>query len=281
MNKKNGLSKKIVLSLAIAGITVFAALFYFLSVSGKKTGNSPDILLMIIILAVLAILSSIYVYFRNMDKTKKLTAEFRNEYEYMSDRIDNIVLSRMEKKEVLEDILSIFIQAQKDNRQVLEVVGENSDVFIKNIISSFGYRSSFLFNLLNGSITAIAYVFLVQMFSWIDEAGSVGFFEVKSDYEILLFLIPFAFIVVPSMTHLIKKSRLLIAVIIPVFAFAMIVGGIELLDVLFGDSDFVEILLGGQGKFIGSFAVLAAYLTAVGIFAGLKTFLRRKSIKEL
>lgn len=269
------------LSLLISGLVIFTTIFYIISTKdGVNDGNEKLILIIIIIIAVLAIVSMLISRLKIRKNTKILSPEFFEVYEEIADKLSGSTMSNMERKETMNDILDLFILADRDNRQVSEVIGDNSDEFINQIQNSFGYRSGILFNLLTGVQYSIIYLFMIQVFIYIENIGN-GFFNQQLEISMIFLLSLLAFIGVPFLFYFKRKNTLFLMLAVPIGLLALFIAAMETIDKFFLDVPWLYNLAEGTTNAFPNiwFAVLWA-LVFIGAVV-FKWLLRKASIQKL
>jgi len=212
--------------------------------------------------------------------TKHLSPEYFEVYEEISDKLNSSTMSTLERKEIMSDILDLLILAGKDNRQVSEVVGSDTDEFINQIQSSFGYRSSIIFNLITGIQYSIIYLFMIQTFIYIENIGK-SFYIMQLEISMIFLLSLMAFIGVPFLFYFKRKNKLLLMLTIPVALLILFIALMETISKYFYDVPFLYNLAEGEiNAFPNIWFVLLWSLIFIGSII-LKWILRRASIKRL
>lgn len=147
----------------------------------------------------IGIISVFIVYFTKVRRRKYekiMNGAYFKEYEIIKDAIMNSQLSDKSKKETLEDILDIFLEAQKAGKSIDAVIGDPVG-FSKKIISQFSSPGRFvILSFLDGIITFALFVLGVNAVMWLEQTEN-SFFSVVMDVSIVLFFIMIAFFIIP------------------------------------------------------------------------------------
>jgi len=268
------------LSIFISSLVVLSALLYFQAAKEKSDYISKAILIIIIIIAVLAVISMIISRLRIRKNTSNLTPAFFETYEQISDKLQGVAMSNLEKKETLSDILDLFLLASKDKRKVADVVGNDIDDFVYQIQQSFGYRSKLVFNILTGIQYSILYLFMMQGVEYL-KSNENSFYNVGISISMALYLIPLAFIGIPLITNFIRKNKLGLVIVVPLCILVMFIVFMETMHKYFIDIPWVYTLVEGDFSCIPSLGMLILWLVLLAIASLLKWVQRKVSISKL
>ena len=282
MNKLSAKSRWILyLSIFISGLVIFTTVFYFVTAQ-KSPGSRPNnlIIIIIIILAVLSVLAMLFTRLKLRKSTSALSPEYFEMYEEIADKLNGTAMSVMEKKETLNDILDLFLLAQKDGRSAEDVAGKNIDEFVNQIQDSFGYRSKLLHNIFVGIQYSVLYLFLLQGFEYLNYSGA-GFFNQEISISTSMLLLPIAFIGAPLMTSLIRKNRLAFAMLIPIAIFILYIGLMESIDAFFMDIPWVYTFAEGHVNAIPNVWMLIFWIGLFVLAALFKWIQRKTSVKKI
>ncbi len=269
------------LSIFISGIVIFSTIFYFIFAKDNVNDNKEKVVLIIIItIAVLAVLSMVFTRIKLRKNTKNLSREFFEAYEDIADKLNGLSMSSLEKKETLSDILDLFLQADRDNRNVNDVIGENTNEFVKQIHESFGYRSKFIYNLLTGVQYSIIYVLMMQGAAYLRNS-SQSFFNQEVSLSLFLLLISVAFICVPFMVNCIRNGKILIAATIPIAVMVVFIATMETLHAFFLHIPFLYTIVEGGVNIMPNLTVLILWILTFVLASLLKIVQRKLSVKRL
>ncbi len=281
----NKLTKKsrwmLYLSLFISGLVIFTTIFYFVSAKNSTDSQTRGIVLaIIIIIAVLAVLSMLASRIKMKKSTKNLSPEYFEAYEDISDRLGGSTMSNFERRETMNDILDMFMLANRDNRPVSDVVGNDIDYFINQIQNSFGYRSSIFFNLLTGVQYCVIYLFMIQISTYIENIDS-SYFAQQINVSMIFLLSLMAFIGLPFLFYFKRKNKMLLMLVIPISILVLFIAAMETIYKYFMDLPLLYNLAEGE---INAFRNIWFVLFWILLFVGsilFKWLQRRVSIKKL
>ncbi|MEX1377123.1 MAG: DUF1048 domain-containing protein [Eubacteriales bacterium] len=268
------------LSIFISGIVIFTMTFYFISAKNSPNPLSTIILIIILILAALSVLSMWISRATLRKNTSALSLEFFEAYEKISDKFHGTAMSGMEKKEILSDILDIFLLADKDNKNLSDVIGQDIDQFVVQIQESLGYRSKLIFNLLTGAQYSIVYMLMMQGAEYI-KSGTKTFFNMNLSLSLSFFLIGIAFVGIPLLTHFIRKNKIVLAALSPIAILALYIAAMEILDKYFINTPWVYRIIEGEINFIPNVWILILWIAAFASATMLKFLQRKISISKL
>lgn len=270
------------LSLFISGLVIFSTVFYIIAArDGKNDKTENLVLVIIIIIAALAILSMLVSRMKLRKNTKNLSPEYFEAYEEISDMLNGVAMSNMEKKETMTDILDLFLLADKDEKKVSEVVGKNINEFVEQIQDSFGYRSKVFFHFLTGVQYSVLYIFMMQGAEFLKAENGLGFFGQEIAISLPLLLIPLAFFGIPLMVNFIRKSKLVLAMIVPIVLMGIFIAVMETLNKFYLHIPWVYTLVEGHINVMPNFGVLFLWIITFALSSFLKVVQRRLSIKKL
>lgn len=280
----NKLTKKsrwmIYFSLFLSGTLIFSTIFYFIAAKDSSNGNAQKIMLILILIAVLAIVAMLISRLKLRKSTKNLSPEFFEVYEEISDKLSGSTMSTMERKETMNDILDLFMQADKDKRQVSEVIGNSTDDFINSIQSAFGYRSSILFNIITGVQYSVIYLFMVQLLIYMENTSD-GFFNQLLDISTIFMLTLLALIGVPFLFHFKRKNKLILMIIVPVILLGLFIAIMETIDKFFLDVPWLYKLAEGQINAFPNIGFVVLWIFIFLVAITLKYLQRRMSVRNL
>ena len=268
-------------SIFIAGFLVFSAVLYFISSKAKVGGIETWVTLALIAAAAISVGIVVYARKRIKRTARLLDKEYFEAYELIADSFQGSVLGTLEKKETLNDILGLFIDAMNSGRKVEQVTGGDIDGFIRKVKESFGYRNGLLFGFLSGCQYAIIYLLFIQVYEWLRNSRSDSFFNANPGYSSLVILMPIALIGLPLMRYFIMKQKIVIAMVIPLAIFAADVAFMEITYANFMHIGFIKTLHEGDLSLVPGIGFLILWLALLAITYLVKWLLRKSSIRKM
>jgi|GEM_PF-1982511 len=268
-------------SIFISGLLILTAMVYFVSSGSKGNSAAGWFTAVLIVTAILAVVFVFIARNRIKKKAGMLNEEFFTAYEAVADSFEGSVLGRMERKETLNDILGLFLDAQTSGRTVDMVTGGDLPGFIKKVKESFGYRNGFLFAVISGMQYAVMYLFMVQIYEWIRNFSGEGFFDASPGYGMLILLMPIAFVGIPLMRHYIRKQKIIIAMIIPLVIFGIDVAFMEISHANFMHVEFIRRIHEESFSYVPNVWFLILWSGLLGMTIPAKWLMRKASIRKL
>lgn len=284
MRKLTARSRGIVyLALFISGLVIATALVYFFTARShdEANGQIPWVAAGIVFVAVLALGFVFYMRTRRTRYTRNLTQPYYEAYELMGDILQGSPLGMAERREVLYDVLGLLWQAQQDERPVSDVTGADVSGFMERVQSSFGYRNRFLYHILNGIQYGAAYLFLMQVMLFFEEAGSVSFFAARPAISMVALVCVLSFLVMPLIRHFVRRQKIGTVVLIPVGVIIIFIGMMELARACLYHIPLVRVFLDGEVSLIPSWGALFLWIGAAAAAQLFKWLMRWISIKRL
>lgn len=174
--------------------------------SGGNIFKTPQgvIALTIILLGIIAFLFVFFIKIIRGKNVSKLNEEYDLAFEEIREYIGVSALSFTEKRELVDEILSLFLEAQDKGKSVDEIIGKDHRMFIDDMIRAYGVKNYFIYDLLTGLQYFIFYLVAVSLLLFVE--GSEDYFNVNIDYTLILFFIISAFIVIPMINRNKRKS---------------------------------------------------------------------------
>ncbi|MBN1624509.1 MAG: hypothetical protein JXN10_01375 [Clostridia bacterium] len=268
-------------ALFISSLLIFTVIFYLVS-SRENVGNARIwVAATVILIAVLSV-GIVILARKKIKKTAGLlNKEYFEVYEMIADSFEGSVLGVMERKETLNDILGLFIDAMNSGKTVEQVTGGDINEFIRRVKSSFGYRNGVLFGFLSGCQYAILYLFLIQGYEWMRDSWNEGFFSASPGYSSIVLLMPIAFFGLPLMRYFIMKQKIFIAMIIPLAIFGLDVAFMEITYARFMHLDFIYAIHEKGLSYVPNWGFMVLWIAVLFMTYMTKWLLRRASIKKL
>lgn len=274
--------KIVIISASLLAFCVIASAGWFAADSSKNIGKADtESIVYFGVAVVLGIFSVLIVYLSKVRKNKfekMLTGEYLTEYEVIKDAILNSHLSDVSKKETIDDILDILIEAQGSGKAVAGVIG-NSASFSKKIISEFlSPGRHMVLNLLDGIKAFSLFVIGITAALWLEQVGT-NIFQVGMDTSMVLFVFLIAFLIIPA-TKKLTSTRSPWMFFIPLSAGILYVLTAIVLRKYCYDFQGVKLLLDGSITMIPNITVFMVYILIVPVLKKLKTYLRQQPYRN-
>ncbi len=281
MNNVTKRSKiKIAVSAAIS-VLLIATIILFIAVANENSSKLAVIAVIICALAVISLIIVIVARLRRNEYTKTFTEEYYEVFEAVRDGINGSNLTKSEKQEVIGDITSMLYHAQKTNRNVTDVVGEDTHRFVKKIEESYGSKNSVLYALLNGFIYLAFVLCVMQTAVFFMREDGVPFFKTLMSVSILPYMMLLSFIVIPVMRNFIAKQKIGRAVAAVGILVLLYIAAHEVLYRINHNIKWLENYLNGEFVFLSSYVMVGIVLGICAVCFATKMYLRRRSIKNI
>lgn len=268
-------------ALFISGLVIFTVILYLVSSRENVENARVWVAAAVILIAILSVGIVILARKRIQKTAGLLDKEYFEVYEIIADSFEGSVLGVWERKETLNDILGLFIDAMNSGKTVEQVTGGDINEFIRRVKSSFGYRNGLLFGFLSGCQYAIMYLFFIQIYEWLRDSWNEGFFTASPGYASLVLLMPIAFFGIPLMRYFIMKQKIVIAMVIPLAIFGLDVAFLEITYARFMHLDFIYAIHEKGLSYVPNWGFLVLWITVLFLTYLAKWLLRRTSIKKL
>ena len=278
-------------SLLLSVVLVITVIIYLYSAS-KSSGATIGMIVVAIFVVSIAVLSVIFVFIlrrRREQKYSFLNKEYRD---CLDDVMLSIKMSNMNnysKKQIEEEILDIFSQAQHNGRSLKEVIGEDKENFITEVINAHGAKNNFLTYELSGFQYFIIYLFIAQTYEFVKN------FDINSDYfktniensTILLFGL-IALVTVPLIMKAynvaMKKNKLSLIVIAYIIAPIITLGGflilMEFMNAITDKSDFVIFIMDKSTVIFGNVFIMILAAGLIFLVWGLKRLIQKRTLNK-
>lgn len=261
MSKKmNSLEKREILVSLLGAMTLVLGAVIFLIFQIKKGIFSEEnifynpetlIVIMITIIGVVAFLFTLYKKTKNHRNADKLSKDYDIVFTQINQYIDASGLTYTEKKDLKNEILSLFLEAQESGRIVNEVVNNDTKHFIDGMIEAYGVRNYFIYDLFTSIQYFVFYVVSINFLIYYEGQDRYpSYFDTKLDYTLILFFVLSAFVLIP---YIYKNKRKKISsnlhikiILVSVITLGGFIGVITLLERVFSNIYVVsEFLHGG------------------------------------
>ena len=268
------------LSAVILAVLVIATVFLYYFNTENKTEDTRSVISMVTIVFI-ALLSILIVYLSKIKKkqyVRNLNKEYFAEYEIIKDSVMNAQLSVKIKKEIIADILDMFISAQNDKRSVKDVI-KNTEVFVKEIIETYTKTSiRIIFNILDGFVYFILFVIGTYIYLWFNNTH-VNFFDNRIDFLSVLLFVLISFALIPFIKKVTSKGNPWMFILPLIFGITFVLIA-EMLRKFFYEAEIVRYILDEEIAIISNIVILAVFVAAVpGIYL-LKGYVRQKFLRR-
>lgn len=274
-------------SLVIAGVIVLlTALFMWASQAGGESGLRPGQGIVAGMVLALAALSIVVVYWQSKHRNKRfadLQPEYREIFDQVTEWIGQSALYNWEKREVEQELLAMFLQAQQSERDVRSVIGADVESFAKEILDAYGIQSGALSYLLTSTQWYLLYLVIVQGYRSLSGEGG-GYFAASMDVEILFLFAWISYVTLPliqfgAKSWVVGKQKRGFYAILGFLSFVIGVGIIEGLHAMETTWPWVGVLLAKQVVLFEQIWQLGLAIGLLLVLVWLKRWLRRKPLR--
>lgn len=274
--------KVVMLSAVLLAFCVIVSTFLFSANSNENNGNvNVESLIYVSAVIIIGIISVAAVYFTKVRKgkyEKMLNTAYFKEYEIIRDAIMNSQLSDKSKKETVEDILDMLLEAQKAGKSIDVVIG-NPVEFSQKIICEYSRLRRFvILSLFDGIIAFALFVIGVTTVLWLEQVDK-GFFSIGVDISMVMFFVIVAFLIIPA-TKKLTSTKNPWMFMIPLFAGIAYILVTMILRKYFYSVELVKALFDGSIIMIPNMIAFMMYLLVIPILMKLKSFIRKQPIRE-
>jgi hypothetical protein len=284
MNNLTKKGKQIFIISVIVAVLIITTLIIQLVLSSQNENFEIKNFFVMIIIAVLAIGSCVYVYFvysKRKGYTKNLSKDYYEKYESIILALKQTPLNYLERKEVADDVLAILIREQENGKTVDEAISMDSSEYVKKICESYGARNKLVFNILNGIQFSIFCFTIVQLAIYIARDTLNNFFSSSISISLIVYVIILSFVILPLTKSFKLNKKPFTAIISIVIILALYITAHELLY-KFGENIIqIQNYLNLEVVFISSYGIAAFWIVIMILTMLLRGFLRKKSIKSL
>lgn len=273
----------IITSFLVSAALIVTITIYALTVNKQGAIESAEMWFIIGMVILAALTFGLFAWYRlhKGKYVKRLNPQYYIAYEKLGDALQSAKMSKAEVKESKQDILALMLEAQCNDREVSEVVGEDMQTFADKVHSSYGYRSSFLFELCSVLQYGVFFVTFIQVLVYFSELGRVPFFESALGLSLAVMFVPIIFVMYPLLRRAMRKDKTTLAMLTPIVYGVAFIVLIILLDSTLGHLEWVRYFLDTQIVMISSLWQLVAMAAVLGLAQAVKWYLRRRSLKML
>lgn len=274
--------KVVMLSAVLLAFCVIVSTFLFSANSNENNGNvNVESLIYVSAVIIIGIISVAAVYFTKVRKgkyEKMLNTAYFKEYEIIRDAIMNSQLSDKSKKETVEDILDMLLEAQKAGKSIDVVIGNPVEFSQKIICEYSSLRRFVILSLFDGIIAFALFVIGVTTVLWLEQVDK-GFFSIGVDISMVMFFVIVAFLIIPA-TKKLTSTKNPWMFMIPLFAGIAYILVTMILRKYFYSVELVKALFDGSIIMIPNMIAFMMYLLVIPILMKLKSFIRKQPIRE-
>jgi DNA-binding ferritin-like protein (Dps family) len=249
-----------------------------------QTGSGQGIIAGLVL--ALAVLSVGVVYWQaksRNQKLKKLHGDYREYLDQVMEWVNQSDLQISEKREIEQELMAIFLQAQEEGRKPQSVIGEDLEGFAKDLLDAYGIHPGFFAYFLTSSQWMILYLVIVQTYRTLGR-NQVSYFGASMDVEILCLFGWISFVTLPLIQYgskswvIGKRKRGVFAI----FGFATFLLGVGIIEGIHALSDQIpwasELLTKQVIIFKEPWQLALGILLALGII-GFKRWLRKRPLR--
>lgn len=270
-------------SLVIAG-TVVLLTGLFLWGSQGQTGNGSGIIAGMVL--ALAGISIAVVFWQAKSRNKRfadLQADYREALDQVMEWVGQSPLHNWEKREIEQELLVIFLEAQQSGRDAKSVIGEDIESFARELLDAYGIRSGVLAYLLTSTQWYLLYLVIVQGYRSLSHAGG-AYFAASLDVEILFLFGWISYVTLPLIQYgakgwIVGRPR---RGLYAIFGFLSAVAGIGIIEAIHALEDqipWATEILAKQVIVFKEFWQLGLAVLALTGMIWLKQWLRRKPLR--
>lgn len=120
-------------------------------------------------------------------------------YKSITIYIQNSNLRRIEKEEILQQIMDMILQAQNENKAISVIIGDDYQKFCKSIIQEYGINKDGIYRVLSFIQRYLSTLFIISLFMWI-LGGNISNYllDFKISFDNFIMANIFALILVPA-----------------------------------------------------------------------------------
>jgi len=276
---------KLIFTISVVLAAVVLATLIIQIAIGLKSGNTGlSGFLNLIIIAVLAVGSCFYVYYkyaRRAGYLKKLNNDYYELYENIVFTLKNSTLNNIERKEAANDILAILIREQESGKSSKEAISMEPSEYARRVCESYGKRNKTIFNILYGVQFAIFVLSIIQIVIFLVRESLESFFSPSISISLVIYVLILSFALLPLIRsfNLNKKPVLLIITIVLILA--AYIGTHELMHSNIENTQWIRSYLEAEIAFISSYFMALLWAAVMTATMLIKVYLRKKSIESL
>jgi DNA-binding ferritin-like protein (Dps family) len=274
-------------SLVIAGcVVLLTALFLWASQIREQCAFHAGQGVVAIAVIALAAISVIVVYGQAKSRNEKLRnmqADYREVFDQVMEWVGQSALQIAEKREVEEEVMAIFLEAQASGRAPESLIGGNAEGFAKEILHAYGIHPGILSYLLTSSQWYLIYLVVVQGYRGL-RTGIGSYYAASMDLEVLILFAWISFVTLPLIQYggkawVVGKRKQGLFAILGFASFLVGVGIIEGMHLTADTLPWVSKLLARQVTvFKSPWHLALAVIAAISIF-WLKPWLRKRPLR--
>jgi len=289
MNKK---TKTLLLFSIVLSILLILTTITYLMKSFENSGMTSGLLIFSISVICVALLSVLIVFILRKRKEKQyelLSEDFKDVLDDIMLGINSSNMNAFSKKQVEEDLLDLFAQADDDGKNAVDVVGEDQDKFVEEVIKAHGAKHNFCTYELSGLQYFVIYLFLAHLYEFLKHMNeNNAFFEVSVENSTIFLFALISFITIPVVMAVYRKTivqnkitPLVISYIsVPVITFAGFILLMEFLPALSSESGMVDFLINQSTTIVSGLFSMIGLIALFTLAMILKRMIQRISLKN-
>ena len=278
-------------SLLLSVVLVITVIIYLYSAS-RNNGATIGMIVIAIFVVSVAVLSVIFVFILRRRRERKYSFLNKEYKDCLDDVMLSVKMSNMNnysKKQIEEEILDIFSQAQHNGRSLNEVIGEDKENFITEVINAHGAKNNFLTYELSGFQYFIIYLFIAQIYEFVRNFDfNSDFFKTNIENSTILLFGLIALITVPLIMKAynvaMKKNKLSLIVIAYIIAPIITLGGflilMEYMSGIIDKSEFVVFIMDKSTIIFGNVFIMILAVGLIFLVWGLKRLIQKRTLNK-
>jgi|GEM_PF-2056311 len=284
INKKSNVLMITTIILTVFLISTTGLYLFKASQDGGLSRGEGVVAIVVVLLALIAVFSIVIAKKIRARKYTMLNKEFKEAIDDIMLIVGTSNMSRINKKEIREDLLDLFASAVADNKSLKDVIGSDMEGFAADIIEAHGAKNGYFVYSLSGLQYCILYLVFVQLYEYFRNLGSgAGFFDSHVEVSTVILFCMIAFLTVPLMMYMkdvalrTDRTWLMIVgfVVQPIITLGVFIGFIEMLEAGVYSGEWVDTVLNGN---VVIFKNAEAVLIAAGVL--LLVWLLKKRIQK-
>lgn len=290
--KMKSRTKWLTLTAIILSVVLILTIVLYETQALKGGASDKGAILLGIIVASVAVLSVVFVFYMRKKKQKMyaiLSAPYRDLLDDIMISISASNMGSLHKKQIEEELLDLFVSAYADGKKVEEVIGDDKEHFIEEITVAYGAKNNFLTYELSGLQYFIIYLLLAQFSDFIrNGSNSVSFFDTVTDFSTITLFGLLSFVTIPLVMFAYHKAvrsdrfSLAIAgfVAMPVLSFVLFIGFNEVIIRYFSQTAFGKIFLQEGVVVYANYILIVLGIILLGAAMLLKRMIQKKNLRK-
>ena len=292
--KMNSRTKWLTVTSVVLSIVLILTIVLYETQALKGDASDNGAILLGIVVASVAVLSVVFVFYMRKKK-ERMYAHLSEPYR---DALDDIMMSisasnmgSLQKKQIEEELLDLFMSAYADGKTVEEAIGDDKERFIEEITVAHGAKNNFFTYELSGLQYFIIYLLLAQFSEFIRNGNNpASFFDTVTDFSTIALFGLLSFVTIPLVMvayhKALRSDRFSLAIAgfiaMPVLSFALFIGSNEIIIRYYPQTAFGRVFLQEGVVVYTNYLLIVLGLLLFGATMLLKSMIQRKNLhKEL